>query len=169
MMAHKVRILKGEKTIRLHYSNCKAYNADFDGDEMNLHLPQTEEARAEAYVLLGNRSNLVTPKNGEILIAAIQDFITGAYLLTQKDEFLTKEQVMQLVACFISDNDSNLHIDLPTPAIIKPRRLWTGKQIFSILLRPNKKVTALVNLSVKGRNYTKGQEMCVNDSCKFNT
>lgn len=49
MMAHKVRILKGEKTIRLHYSNCKAYNADFDGDEMNAHLPQNEVARSEAY------------------------------------------------------------------------------------------------------------------------
>lgn len=168
IMCHQAKV-HPFRTFRFNECACNPYNADFDGDEMNLHLPQTEEARAEAYVLLGNRSNLVTPKNGEILIAAIQDFITGAYLLTQKDEFLTKEQVMQLVACFISDNDSNLHIDLPTPAIIKPRRLWTGKQIFSILLRPNKKVTALVNLSVKGRNYTKGQEMCVNDSCKFNT
>lgn len=51
IMAHKARILKGEKTFRLHYSNCKAYNADFDGDEMNAHLPQSEVARSEAYNL----------------------------------------------------------------------------------------------------------------------
>lgn len=49
IMAHKARILQGERTFRLHYSNCKAYNADFDGDEMNAHFPQNEIARSEAY------------------------------------------------------------------------------------------------------------------------
>lgn len=44
---------------------------------MNLHLPQTEEAKAEALTLMGVKSNLITPRNGEPLIAAIQDFITG--------------------------------------------------------------------------------------------
>lgn len=50
----QVRVLRGEKTIRLHYANCKSYNADFDGDEMNAHFPQNELARAEAYNL-GNK------------------------------------------------------------------------------------------------------------------
>lgn len=92
-------------------------------------MPQTEEARAEALILMGNKSNLVTPKNGEMLIAATQDFITGGYLLTQKDEFLTKEQAMQLAACLLAGPDSNMNIDLPPPAILRPRRLWTGKQV----------------------------------------
>ena len=51
IMAHTARVLKGEKTFRLHYANCKAYNADFDGDEMNAHFPQNEVARSEAYSL----------------------------------------------------------------------------------------------------------------------
>ena len=51
---YQVRVLRGEKTIRLHYANCKSYNADFDGDEMNAHFPQNELARAEAYHL-GNK------------------------------------------------------------------------------------------------------------------
>ena len=42
-------MLSGEKTLRLHYANCKTYNADFDGDEMNAHFPQGELARSEAY------------------------------------------------------------------------------------------------------------------------
>ena len=46
----------------------------FDGDEMNLHLPQTEEARAESLALLGVLSNLVTPRNGEIVVSATQEF-----------------------------------------------------------------------------------------------
>ncbi|KAK5191057.1 60S acidic ribosomal protein P1 [Cryomyces antarcticus] len=48
MMAHRARVLPGEKTIRMHYANCNTYNADFDGDEMNMHFPQNEIARAEA-------------------------------------------------------------------------------------------------------------------------
>ena len=49
IMAHTARVLKGERVIRMHYANCNTYNADFDGDEMNIHMCQTELARAEAY------------------------------------------------------------------------------------------------------------------------
>lgn len=128
IMSHQAKVQQ-QRTFRFNECACTPYNADFDGDEMNLHLPQTEEARAEALVLMGNQSNLVTPKNGEMLIAATQDFITGGYLLTQKDEFLTKEQVMQLAARLLAGPDSNINIDIPIPAILKPRRLWTGKQV----------------------------------------
>ena len=48
-MAHHARVLEGERTIRMHYANCATFNADFDGDEINLHLPQTALARAEGY------------------------------------------------------------------------------------------------------------------------
>ncbi|EDV92173.1 GH24768 [Drosophila grimshawi] len=136
IMCHRAKV-QPQRTFRFNECACTPYNADFDGDEMNLHLPQTEEARAEALILMGNQSNLVTPKNGEILIAATQDFITGGYLLTQKEVFLTKEDAMQLAACFLASEDSTLRIQMPPPAIWKPRRLWTGKQMFSLLMRPN--------------------------------
>lgn len=71
IMCHRAKILP-HRTFRFNECVCTPYNADFDGDEMNLHLPQTEEARAEAWVLMGNKYNLVTPRNGELLIAAIQ-------------------------------------------------------------------------------------------------
>ena len=51
MLPLQARVLPGEKTLRLHYANCKCYNADFDGDEMNAHFPQSELARAEAYAI----------------------------------------------------------------------------------------------------------------------
>ena len=60
------------RTFRFNECVCNPYNADFDGDEMNLHVPQTEEARAEASELMGVMRNLCTPKSGEILIAATQ-------------------------------------------------------------------------------------------------
>ena len=60
------------RTFRFNECVCSPYNADFDGDEMNVHVPQTEEARAEAAQLMGVMHNLCTPKNGEILVAATQ-------------------------------------------------------------------------------------------------
>ena len=71
IMCHRAKILP-HRTFRFNECVCTPYNADFDGDEMNIHLPQTEEARAEAWILMGNKYNLVTPRNGELLIAAIQ-------------------------------------------------------------------------------------------------
>lgn len=163
IMAHKAKVLEN-RTFRFNECVCTPYNADFDGDEMNLHLPQTEEARAEALVLMGNKSNLVTPRNGELLIAATQDFITGGYLLTQKDTFLNKSEAFQLISCLLAGTDSSMKITLPTPAILKPATLWTGKQIFSLILKPNDKCPVKANLKTKGREYSKNEELCVNDS-----
>ena len=79
-MAHFVRVLPG-RTFRLHPGTAFPYNADFDGDEMNIHSPQTEEARAEAMILLDVKKNLISPKNGTNLIGFSGDAITGNYLL----------------------------------------------------------------------------------------
>jgi DNA-directed RNA polymerase III subunit RPC1 len=68
---------------------------------------------------LQNKSNLVTPRNGELLIAATQDFITGAYLLTHKDTFFSKSEACQLITTLIAGDDIRMNIDLPTPAILK--------------------------------------------------
>ncbi|XP_049812819.1 DNA-directed RNA polymerase III subunit RPC1 [Schistocerca nitens] len=163
IMSHRAKVLE-HRTFRFNECVCTPYNADFDGDEMNLHLPQTEEARAEALILMGNKSNLVTPRNGELLIAATQDFITGAYLLTQKDNFLDRGQACQLAATLLAGSDTNMHIDLPPPTILKPMALWTGKQIFGLILRPNKKCPVKANLRTKGRAYTSNEELCINDS-----
>lgn len=69
--------------------------------------------------VLQNKSNLVTPRNGELLIAATQDFLTGGYLLTKKDNFLTFIQASQLAATLLAGADINMRIDMPQPAILK--------------------------------------------------
>ncbi|KAL4713066.1 hypothetical protein ACJJTC_001120, partial [Scirpophaga incertulas] len=157
-------LVQPQRTFRFNECVCTPYNADFDGDEMNMHLPQTEEARAEALILMGNKSNLVTPRNGELLIAATQDFITGGYLLTSRDTFLTKGEANQLAACLLAGPDAAMRLTLPPPAILKPRRLWTGKQIFSLIMKPNDKCKVKANLETKGKNYTGNEDMCVQDS-----
>uniref|UniRef100_A0A8C2A6N3 DNA-directed RNA polymerase subunit n=1 Tax=Cyprinus carpio TaxID=7962 RepID=A0A8C2A6N3_CYPCA len=164
IMAH-IACVKPHRTFRFNECVCTPYNADFDGDEMNLHLPQTEEAKAEALVLMGTKANLVTPRNGEPLIAAIQDFLTGAYLLTLKDTFFDRTKACQIVASILVGKDERIKISLPPPAILKPIRLWTGKQIFSLILKPSRSCPVKANLRTKGKQYCgKGEDLCHNDS-----
>ncbi|XP_062858765.1 DNA-directed RNA polymerase III subunit RPC1 isoform X1 [Trichomycterus rosablanca] len=164
IMAHIARV-KPHRTFRFNECVCTPYNADFDGDEMNLHLPQTEEAKAEALVLMGTKANLVTPRNGEPLIAAIQDFLTAGYLLTLKDTFFDRAKACQIIASILVDKDEKLKIALPRPTIIKPVCLWTGKQIFSLILKPSKSCPVKANLRTKGKQYCgKGEDLCSNDS-----
>jgi DNA-directed RNA polymerase III subunit RPC1 len=159
IMAHRAKVMEW-RTFRFNTCVCAPYNADFDGDEMNMHLPQTEEARVEASLLMGVHTNLTTPRNGEPLVAASQDFLSASYILTQNDQFFTFEKFSTLVAYF---GDAEEHIDIPMPTILKPVKLWTGKQVFSAMLRPNKASTVLVNLETKEKNYSKNKHFCRND------
>ncbi|XP_065849011.1 DNA-directed RNA polymerase III subunit 1 isoform X2 [Euphorbia lathyris] len=167
IMSHRARIMPW-RTLRFNESVCNPYNADFDGDEMNMHVPQTQEARTEALMLMGVQNNLCTPKNGEILVASTQDFLTSSFLITRKDTFYDRA-TFSLMCCYM--NDGMELVDLPTPAILKPIELWTGKQLFSILLRPNANIRVYLNLIVKEKIYSKlkkgdkreKESMCPND------
>ena len=151
IMAFHVKVLPW-RTLRFNESVCTPFNADFDGDEMNIHLPQTEEARAEALHLMGVLENMQTPKNAEPLIASTQDFLTTFYLVTQKDFFLDRTHFFEYISYF---GDANERIDVPPPTIFKPKELWTGKQLFSLLLRPNRKSKVVINLDAKARNFSR--------------
>lgn len=137
MMGHKVRVLPGEKTLRLHYANTGAYNADFDGDEMNLHFPQNENAKSEALNLANTDSQYLTPTSGSPLRGLIQDHISAGLWLTNKDTFFTREEYQQLIYGCIRPEDghtSSAKIQTMPPTIFKPVPLWTGKQVISTIL-----------------------------------
>lgn len=137
MMGHKVRVLPNEKTLRLHYANTGAYNADFDGDEMNMHFPQNENARAEAFNLANTDSQYLTPTSGSPVRGLIQDHISAGVWLTSKDSFFTREQYQQFIYGCIRPEDGHATrsklVTVP-PAVMKPVPLWTGKQIISTVL-----------------------------------
>lgn len=159
ILCHKVRVHPG-RTFRLNESICTPYNADFDGDEMNLHVPQTEEARTEAIELMGVKHNLVTPKNGAPIIAPIQDFITASYLLSNKERFFTRAQFSHLMGYMYDaspykdpDTEEDMPYELPPPVILKPMMLWTGKQIFNVLMRPDRASKILINAEAQCRQY----------------
>lgn len=132
IQAHRARILPAEKVLRLHYANCKAYNADFDGDEMNAHFPQSELGRAEAYTLAITDKQYLVPKDGKPLPGLIQDHMVSGVSMTLRGCFFTREQYMELVYRGLTDKKGR--IKTFPPAIMKPQRLWTGKQVVSTLL-----------------------------------
>ena len=127
VMAHSVRVLP-YRTFRLHPSVCPPYNADFDGDEMNLHVPQSEESRSEALMLMRVQDQILSPRYGGPIIGAIRDFLTGAYLLTREETMLTPDQFSNLAL------QGGYTGDLPEPKTKGANPLYTGKQLFSLFL-----------------------------------
>ncbi len=118
IMAHRVRVMP-YKTFRLNLCETIPYNADFDGDEMNLHVPQTEEARIEAEELMLVEKNIRSPRYGLPVIAFKHDHITGLYLLTRKETVVDKEFVAMVREFF--------GIDMPV-------KQMKGKELFSYFL-----------------------------------
>lgn len=140
MMCHRARVLKNEKTIRMHYANCNTYNADFDGDEMNMHFPQSELARAEASNIADTDHQYLSATAGKPLRGLIQDHISMGVQFTSRDVFFDREQYQQLLYNCIRPENGHLPsgrdrlITVP-PAIIKPKPMWTGKQVITTVLR----------------------------------
>ena len=127
IMAHEVVVMP-YKTFRLNTTVCPPYNADFDGDEMNMHALQNEEARAEARVLMRVQEQILSPRFGENIIGAIQDHISGMFLLTHEDPEFTETQALDLLRATRID-------DLPEPdGENENGPYWTGRSIFSLLL-----------------------------------
>lgn len=133
IMAHRARILYGDKVFRLHYANCKHYNADFDGDEMNAHFPQSQIARSEAANLVNVCSHFLVPKDGTPLAGLIQDHVVAAVRMTVRGRFFARRDYLQLVYFALSNYTKE--IDIEPPTIIKPFPLWSGKQIISTIVK----------------------------------
>ncbi|KAF9762782.1 DNA-directed RNA polymerase I subunit rpa1 [Nosema granulosis] len=143
MMGHRVRVLDGEKTLRMHYVNCKPYNADFDGDEMNIHFPQSYVAKAEAEEITLNDNMYLIPTNGEPIRGLAQDHVVVAAIITLKNSFFSKEVYLDLLTSTLP----NRRLEIEKPCIVKNSsrnssgddskktvELYSGKQLISSIL-----------------------------------
>ena len=158
MMCHRARVLPGEKTIRMHYANCNTYNADFDGDEMNMHFPQNEIARAEAQHIADTDHQYLVATSGKPLRGLIQDHISMGVWLSSKDTMFTRSEYQQLLySCLRPENNHTMteRIVTVSPAIIKPRALWTGKQVVTTILK-NITSSDHPGLTMVGKSQTPG-------------
>lgn len=145
MMAHKVRVLP-YKTFRLNLAVCPPYNADFDGDEMNLHVLQSEEAKGEAEVLMKVQENILSPRFGGVIVGAIHDHISGCFLLTYKDKTFDKSAAVRMLS-------TAGHTEDVTGAM-------TGKEIFSVILPDD------LNLEYKAQSCVNCDE-CTKENCEY--
>ncbi|WFD23928.1 DNA-directed RNA polymerase [Malassezia equina] len=154
MMAHRARVLQGERTIRMHYANCNSYNADFDGDEMNMHFPQSQMARAECYNIASTDHQYLVPTSGNPLRGLIQDHVVAGVWMTCKNTMYTRDEYQQLLYGALRPESYGITGRLRTlpPAIIKPVPRWTGKQVIStVLLNVTPSHAQGLNLDAKAR------------------
>ncbi|XRP96444.1 DNA-directed RNA polymerase subunit A' [Methanocaldococcus sp. 16A] len=152
IMAHRVKVLP-YRTFRHNLCVCPPYNADFDGDEMNLHVPQSEEARAEAEALMLVEKHILSPRFGGPIIGAIHDFISGAYLLTS--EYFTKDEATLIL------RSGGIKDELWEPDKVENGiPLYSGKKIFSKALPKG------LNLRYKAKICRKCDE-CKKEDCEY--
>jgi len=154
MMAHRVRIMPG-RTFRFNLCVCPPYNADFDGDEMNLHVLQSDEARAEARILMQVQENILSPRYGGPIIGAIHDHITGTYYLTHNNPRFDRTR-MQNILYKLSD------IEVPEPLKENGKEVWTGKQLFSTILPKDFRVTFKSSIC-------QNCDVCMKEKCEFDS
>ncbi len=129
MMGHYARILP-HNTFRINLLTCTPYNADFDGDEMNLHLARFYETRAELSILMEVKKHIITPRYGGPIIGPKQDYITSAFLLTKPGTYLAKDEVYQLLY-YVGITEP-----IPPTKIIDGKELWSGRDVFSTIIPP---------------------------------
>jgi len=154
MMAHRVRVMP-HKTFRFNLSVCPPYNADFDGDEMNLHILQGEEAKAEAEILMKVQENILSPRFGGAIIGGIHDHISGCFLLTHKDRKIPLEDASWILS-------SIGYKGKPLETIEENgKRYVSGRDIFSTLL------TEDINLEYKAKTCF-NCEVCQAPKCPNN-
>lgn len=150
MMAFQIYPVPG-LTFRLPLPCTRPFNADYDGDEMNLHVPQTIEAKSEAAMLMNVAENMMSPSSTTAIVALVQESLVAWYRLTSRNTLLTRDSFMQL--CAQIDHSPNApnyaehpymgptrgHIIIPQPCILKSSKgpRWSGKQILSMLLPPS--------------------------------
>ncbi|MFW9948574.1 MAG: DNA-directed RNA polymerase subunit A' [Candidatus Thorarchaeota archaeon] len=160
IMAHEVKIMDG-KTFRLNLTVCPPYNADFDGDEMNLHVPQSEEARTEAELLLKVQEHILSPRFGGPILGGIQDFISSVFQFTSIDSLYNKMDTLKLLFMgnIFKDNPDFSLNDL-TPVVSEPEEMHSGKQIFSTLFPDD------LNIKVKSK-FCKKCKVCEEEACSY--
>jgi DNA-directed RNA polymerase I subunit RPA1 len=159
MMGHRARVLPNERVLRLPYPNTSSYNADYDGDEMNMHFPQNTLARAELSMIADADHQYISSTDGKPLRGLIQDHITVSTFLTCRDTFFDQEEYQQLLySCLRPENANTVtdRIQLVEPAILRPRRLWTGKQVISTVLK-NITPSNRRGLNLQGKSSTPGE------------
>lgn len=130
MMSHRVRVMHHD-TFRLNVCCTPSYNADYDGDEMNMHVPQSKQTLNELKQLASVPTQIISPKDSSPIISIVQDITLGVFKITSKNTYLTQKQVMNLLA-----NNTKFTGVMPSDAKSSQFELTSGKAILSTVIPP---------------------------------
>jgi len=147
MMCHIVKVLYKGDTFRMNVADTKPYNADFDGDEMNLHMPQDDEAEIELKNLAAVPYQIISPANNKTIIGIFQDSLLGCYRFTRKDILFTPRETMNLLMNFDK-------IDLNKLDFTKP---ITSFNILSQIMLP-------ISLKYKSKKFTDNEDFATSNN-----
>ena len=145
MMGHRVKVLP-YNTFRLNVSVTAPYNADFDGDEMNAHIPQSYEASTELMEIAAVPHQIISPRNGKPVIGIVQDTLVGSYRITRPNVDFNRREFMNLMMW-------NRRFEGRVPEALKKQEgvnRWTGQQVLSQMMPP-------INLKMKNDSYADNQ------------
>ena len=146
MMGHRVKVMD-YNTFRLNVSVTKPYNADFDGDEMNMHVPQSVQTKAELLHLTSVPLQIISPREHKPVISLVQDSLLGINRITNDDVYLNREEIMNILI-YIPSFDGVL----PEPEKKEPFIRWSGRQVISIVLPKT------LNMEMKNNSYNESLE-----------
>src|SRR5216117_3517587 len=134
IQAFEPQLVEG-KAIQVHPLVCHAFNADFDGDQMAVHVPLSAEAQAEARILMLSANNILSPASGRALATPTQDMVLGSYYLTYSDlnfENLVAEKLNPRPKRFRTEEDVQFALDAKQITIQQPiEYLWEGELVLT--------------------------------------
>jgi len=143
MMCHIAKIMKQGDTFRMNVADTKPYNADFDGDEMNLHMPQDTEAEAELMNLAAVPYQIISPANNSSIIGIYQDSMLGCNRFTRENLYFTPRDAMNILMMFEKVNEY---------ALLEKGNMISNFDILSQILPP-------LSLKYKTKLFTDNDDM----------
>jgi DNA-directed RNA polymerase II subunit RPB1 len=148
MMAHRVRVMPYD-TFRLNVCVTPSYNADYDGDEMNMHVPQSLQTENELIQLAAVPTQIISPRDAKPIISIVQDIALGVYRLTKNQVYLTQKQYYNILS---TNSKFSGMVDDPVRNKKRGGTFWSGKQVLSSIIPPN------VNIVGGNKSYDPDKE-----------
>ena len=147
MMCHLAKILHVGDTFRMNVGDTKPYNADFDGDEMNMHVPQDIMSEIELKYIAAVPNQIVSPAQNNTIIGIFQDSLLGIYRFTKRENKLSKQMVMNLLCCLPS-----IDMEVLNKQLSDNKGEMNGLEVIRHILKN-------VSLKYKTKEFSEGDDM----------
>lgn len=152
MMAHKVRVMPYD-TFRLNVCCTPSYNADYDGDEMNMHVPQSLQTENELISLASVPTQIISPRESSPIISVVQDIVVGLYRITKDNIYIGHRQLFNLLA-------GNTKFVGRIPRASKQKKgakMWSGRSVLSTVIHPSVSLRGGKGVEIQDGEIVRGQ------------